>query len=436
MNALEAVASNQVVAGLIGAALYSATYLAFVHLLRFPRNWLPLSLTEVAVTGLLAVLTVAWVSLSPNGPDLFSHAVLAVSTGFLVIVMLIIAAPAIAFRPTNAVVEFLAKHAERAGLWLFGPALVAGLLLPDIKLQSVLAAAMAIETSWFVRQYWDGRPRKFYPLIGSDLSVLKAQAKGDYKAFQARHGIRELEMSGDDVGWRGCGKSTPPCPFNLYVNRLGLNTAPCCREHMRDISHYVAACLTEIGAVYWLEGGSLLGAVRENGALLEWEDDIDISVLLEGDMTWDRMATGLLERGARDGYYVDAYEKEGFVLVSFDRPRPWPFRWERNRLRGEIRVDIAAYRPAMSHGEAVLERKSHKGDMPATECGGYGVPRGLVLPTSTISFVGAELSCPNRPDTYLRVIYGDFEKVEYTYVDAAAAQNRLPVDIPGSPKSH
>lgn len=210
MNAFETAVTNPAVARPIGAAFYVATYLTFVRLMRFPRNWLRLSLPEVAVTGLLAVLAVAWVSLSPNRPELFSLAGVAVATGFFAMVLLIIAAPSIACRPTNAAVEFLAKHAEYAGLWLLGPALMAGLML----------------------------------------------------------------------------------------------------------------------------------------------------------------TAGLLERGARDGYYVYVYQKEDFVLVAFDRPRPWPFRRDRNRLRGEIRVDIAVYRPAISHDDAVLERKSHKGDMPATESGG------------------------------------------------------------------
>ena len=386
-------------AGLIAAVLYAAAYLSFVRLMRFPRYWLTPSLREVLTTGLLAVLTVAWVSLSPNAPDLISLTSLAISTGFIVAVFFIIAAPSIAFRPANRVVEFLARHAEHAGLWLLGPALVAGMTVPNSKLQAVLAIAMTIELSWFLRHHWTRRRRQLYPLNLFDLSVLENQARGDLNAFRARHGIRELVLSEGAVNWRGCDKSTPPCPFNLYINRLGLNTAPCCREHMRDISHYVAACLNEIGAVHWLEGGSLLGAVRENGALLEWEDDIDISVLLDGDMTWDSLSAGLVERAARDGYFVTLFEKNGFISISFDPPKPWPFRWERNRLRGEIRVDIAIYRPATSHGDAVLERRSHKGDMPATENGGYGVPQGIVLPTSTISFVGDNIACPNNPDT-------------------------------------
>ena len=416
------------IAALIASALYVATYLSFVRLLRYPRNWYPPSPPAALATGVLAALTVALVALSPDRLD---RPALAVSVGFIGVVSAVIAAPAIAFRPAYRTVEFLAKHSDHAGPWLLGPALLAGLAIPNLKLQAVLATAMAIELSWFLRQRWAGRGRPLYPLNDRDLSVLKTQAGGDLVAFRRRHGIRELVLSKGAVGWRGCGKLTPPCPFNLYVNRLGLNTAPCCREHMRDLGHYIAACLSEMGVVYWLEGGSLLGAVRERGALLHWEDDIDLSVLLDGDMTWRRLAAGLAERGARDGYFIDFFEKKDFISISFDAPKPWPFRWERNRLRGEIRADIVIFRPAISHGRAVLERRSHKGAMPATESGGYGVPREIVLPTSTVPFLGRDVACPNQAEAYLRVLYGDFEKIEYTYVDAGPAKSRARIDAGG-----
>ncbi|MHA1530271.1 MAG: LicD family protein [Alphaproteobacteria bacterium] len=430
MTGLEALPDTRMLAALIAAALYVATYQSFVRLLRYPRNWHPPSLPASLATGGLAALTVALVSLSPDGLD---RPALAISTGFFAVVLCIIAAPAIAFQPASRLVEFLAKHGDHAGLWLLGPVLLAGLAIPNIKLQAVLATAMAIELTWFLRQRWAGRRRRLYPVNGHDLSVLETQAKGDLAAFRRRHGIRELVLSNGAVSWRGCGKSTPPCPFNLYVNRLGLNTAPCCREHLKDLSHHVAACLSKMGVVHWLEGGSLLGAVRERGALLDWEDDIDISVLLDGDMTWRRLAAGLAKRGARDGYFIDIFESKGFISISFDPPQRWPFRWERNRLRGEIRADIAIYRPAVSHGAAVLERRSHKGIMPVTESGGHGVPREIVLPTSTVRFLGSDFACPNQPEAYLRILYGDFRKVEYTYVDAGAAKARALIDAAGDP---
>jgi hypothetical protein len=430
MAGIQVSSTMQVIAALIASALYVATYLSFVHLLRFPRNWCPISLPESLTTGILAALTVALVSLLPDALD---RPALAIMVAFFGAVSYIIAAPAIAFRPASRLVEFFAKHGDYAGLWLSGPAFVVGLTIPNIKLQAVLATAMVIELTWFLRQRWPGRRRPHYLLNDHDLSVLNTQAKGDLVAFRRRHIISELELVKGAVSWRGCGKMTPPCPFNLYVNRLGLNTAPCCREHLKDLSHHVAACLSEMGVVHWLEGGSLLGAVREKGALIDWEDDIDISVLLGHDMTWDQLAAGLVERGARDGYFVDLFEKEGFVSISLNAPKRWPFPWERNRLRGEIRADIVLYRRAISHGEDVLERRSHKGAMPATESGGYGVPREIILPTSTVPFLGGDFACPNQPEAYLRILYGDYSKVEYTYVDVGPANARAGIDAVSDP---
>jgi hypothetical protein len=421
LSSIGALLTNQVSGGLIASALYVTTYLTFVRILKYPRNWLSPSLLASLTTGGLAVLTVAMVSLSPAGLDLSA---LAISAGFIVVVFCIIAAPSFAFRPARQPVQFLAKHSDYAGLWLLGPALLAGLTIPNIKLQAVLATAMAIELAWFLRQRWAVGPRRLYRLSKHDQAVMETQAKGNLVAFRQRHGMNELVLSKDAVFWSGCGKSTAPCPFNLYVNRLGLNTAPCCREHMKELSHHVSNSLKEMGVVHWLEGGSLLGAVRERGALLDWEDDVDISVLLDGDMTWKRLGRGLAERSARDGYFVDLFENSGFISISYDPPKWWPFQWERNRLRGEIRTDVTIYREAISHGANVLERLTHKGAMPKTESGGYGVPRDIVLPTSTVPFVGGDFACPNQADAYLHVLYGDFEKVEYTYIEAAPAKAR------------
>jgi hypothetical protein len=63
--------------------------------------------------------------------------------------------------------------------------------------------------------------------------------------------------------------------------------------------------------------------------------------------------------------------------------------------------------------------------MPATENGAYGVPLELVLPTSKIIFEGGNIACPHDPDAYLRLLYGNFHEIEYTYINPAAARNRL-----------
>jgi hypothetical protein len=99
-------------------------------------------------------------------------------------------------------------------------------------------------------------------------------------------------------------------------------------------------------------------------------------------------------------------------------------------MRGDIRLDLVGYRRGVSHGQPVLERPIPKGAMPLTEGGWYGVPEETVLPTSTIRFLGDDIACPNQPDAYLRIVYGNFEETELTYVDAAAAETRRLIDVP------
>ena len=427
VTGIAALTTSPALAALIAAALYTATYLSLLYLLRYPRNWWPPSVSTSVVTGGMAFVTVSFVSVSPDGMD---FGLLFFLTGFITLLFGIIAAPAIDFRPgSRPVIEFLANHGDYAGLWMFLPAIVAGYALPDARLQAVLAAAMIIELAWFLRHRWNGE-RRLYPICDHDLLVLKTQAEGNLAGFAKQYGIRELELSGDGVKWRGCGKNTLPCHFNLYTNRLGLNTPPCCREHMKDLCHYVVSCLREMQVVHWLEGGTLLGAVRENGNLLAWEDDIDISFLLDSRTTWASLARGLASRCMRDRYYIDVFEKRGCIAISYDPPWRWPFRWERNRMRGEIRLDLVAFRQAVSYGQSVLERPILKGAMPLTESGWYGVPEEIVLPTSTLRFLDADTTCPNQPEAYLRILYGDFEETKLTFVDAAAAKTRRLIDAP------
>jgi len=427
MNWIEDVAYRQIIAALIAASFYVVTYFSFIRLLRYWRNWYPPTRSSSLMTAGLALVTVAYISISPQGLSLLA---LALAAGFIACLFGIIAAPAIAFEPgaPRPVVEFLAKHGEYAGLWMIPPAIIAGYVLPDARLLGLLVAAVAIELAWFLRRR--GAARRSYPIDARDLLVLQTQAVGNVAKFAKQHTIRELEISSDGgVSWLGCTKTSLPCPLNHYIHRLGLNTPPCCREHIAELGHFVTGCLRDMGAIHWIDGGTLLGAVREDGALLAWEDDIDISILIDGDTTWETLCTTISRRGAEDGYYIDIFEDSSYLTVSYDRPQSWPFRWERNRMRGEIRLDLVIYRLATDSGQPVLERQLLKGAMPVMQSGWHGVPKEIVLPTSTINFLGSDVPCPNQPEAFLEILYGDFRTVELTYVDKDAAKLRADLGL-------
>ena len=418
--------SSHFTGALITASLYFTAYLSLVRLLRYWRNWYSPPISLSLLTTVLALTTVIQISFSQSG---FSWLSLILAASFIAYLFTNITATALAFKPSEPrpVIHSLAKYAEYSGLWIIPAATVVGYLLPDPKLLGLLVTAIAIELAWFLR--CRSTNRKLYPLNKLDLLVLQTQANGNIADFAKQHSISELHISPNGgVNWLGCKKNSLPCPLNFYVNRLGLNTPPCCREHFEDLGRFVTDCLRDINATHWIDGGTLLGAVRENGAMLAWEDDIDISVLLDDDTTWDKLCATLSARGDKDGYYVDIFEKLGFIVISYDKPKSWPFRWERNRMRGEIHLDLVGYRHATNKGQRVLERQLLKGSMPVMESGWHGVPIDIILPTTTINFLGSDIPCPSQPEAFLQTVYGDFQTVELTYVDATAAKIRADIN--------
>ena len=98
-------------------------------------------------------------------------------------------------------------------------------------------------------------------------------------------------------------------------------------------------------------------------------------------------------------------------------------------MRGEIRLDLIPFRHAKNGDQPVLERHLLKGAMPVMQSGWHGVPKEIILPTSTVNFLGSDVPCPNQPEAYLQILYGDFQKVELTYVDQEAAKTRANIDL-------
>ncbi len=404
--------------------LYSAAYACFLTALRHPRNWDAIPVQEKMLFILSLILIIMFCSVSAAGLD---YLTMVSSTVFLVFSFLIIGAPAFALNhgaPKQW--EFIARHADRLVLGLLSIAVLTACWVSSIKLNILFSVVMLNELVWLLRMYRTNQLKKKLPLDNNSLAVLHAQAGNNLDYFIKKNRIKELKIDHKGTHWLGCSRHSQPCPINYYVNVLGFNTPPCCRQHMKKLCHDIDQLLTDMEVPHWIDGGTLLGAVREKGNFLAWEDDVDISYMLEDSIEWDTFVSELTLKATRQGYTVRTSSK--YMCIYYNPTTRWLYGLEQYRYRGEIRVDLVGNRVVKSYDRKVMERPTYKGIMPKTESGRYGVPVNMILPTGKIEFLGKTVSCPRNSDGYLRTVYGDYTRVDYTYIDNKAADSRKKVD--------
>ena len=409
--------------------LYTLSYVGYLKTLHHPRNLQTIPVWKKFLLTLSLLLNAAFSSISATGVD---FPTLIASGTFLFFLFLILGAPSFAWNfGASMRWEFLARYSDRLVLGLLPVVIITGYLIGGIKLNTLFAIAMLIELLWLLRLHRENRFRIQHPLDEHSLAVLNNHAKGNLESFIRKHRIDELGKDGNEIHWMGCSKHSPPCPINYYINKLGLNTPPCCREHMKELCFAIDQLLTDMDVPHWLDGGTLLGPVREGGRFLAWEDDVDMSFMLEDSINWDIFVSEVTLGLNGQGYAVKTQKEYRMINVYYTPPTRWLYGLEQFRYRGEVKVDLIGNRVVNSNGRKVMERLLFKGEMAQTENGGYGVPVEMMLPTSEIELFGKMVSCPRDSDAYLRTIYGNYTEVDYTYIDNEVAYSRRSVDEEG-----
>lgn len=245
---------------------------------------------------------------------------------------------------------------------------------------------------------------------------------------------------------------------NEFVQEYVKRNLRACQLKQVDILMVVDAICKKHDIQYWLDGGTLLGAVRHKG-FIPWDDDLDIGMTLEDlnkfcEISQKELPQGLfLQTRETDPsskhYYTKIRDLNSFFVESCDD-------FSANYQKG-IYIDIFGFVPypnisrkvthfitkRISKSYSILHRQhyynlrsfmeffyftgmyailrvvwwflciTHKKNTYISNVlhnNGYGIMhrQDSIFPLSQISFEGNLFNAPANPDAYLTDLYGDY----------------------------
>lgn len=229
----------------------------------------------------------------------------------------------------------------------------------------------------------------------------------------------------------------------------------------QEILNFIVNICNKYSLKYWLDGGTLLGAVRHKN-YIPWDDDIDIGMMRKDyntllnvlqneidnnnipNLTYvynDRIEQNRKGEKIRISFLQIVYLSEiGSLLGGIDI-FPFDFLIDRTEnIENEIIEEQKKFIQAMLKGEDIheyLEDYYKRFDLDLD--GGKYMVSGLdnntrgdsgfnsyslgffetskVFPLKTITFNGKDYNCPNNYDFYLKDIYGDYMKIPQIIVN-------------------
>lgn len=233
------------------------------------------------------------------------------------------------------------------------------------------------------QQFNEGKP--LYRSQQAQSRVQQLHLKRERAMFE-KLGIKKVTRASGSVEWYGCSRETPRCfgsvvnsiPAYLYQNRY---TPPCCLAGLRKVAHHVFEKLEEVGIRFWLEGGSLLGAMR-NGDILPWDHQVDVGVNRDdlGRSPWLVKAQNKPVTDHHGFVWEKATEGE-FFKVQYSKV---------NRLHVNL-LPFYATNGTMMRDAWFLKNRDF--------------PEQFLHPMSSIEFAGRQVPSPNNIRDFLEIKY-------------------------------
>ncbi|NWH87732.1 FKRP protein, partial [Aegithalos caudatus] len=225
--------------------------------------------------------------------------------------------------------------------------------------------------------------------------------EGRHRALMEQFGVKLEVLPDGRQRWHGCTKDTPRCFGTILAQTpeyllSGRWTPPCCLRALRTTARHVLTQLEAAGIRYWLEGGSLLGAVRL-GDIIPWDYDVDVGLYRE-DAPKCRWLAAVLATGRPvedpQGFLWEKAAEGEFFRVHFSRSNRlhvdlWPFY---PREGGTMTKDTW-----LGHGQDVE------------------FPERFLVPLGSVVFAGVVAKAPNDPRGFLEFKFGPgvVERPEY-----------------------
>ncbi|PBC31182.1 ribitol 5-phosphate transferase FKRP [Apis cerana] len=220
------------------------------------------------------------------------------------------------------------------------------------------------QSQWKIQQLYQNRERSMFEKLG----------------------IKKVIRTSNSIEWYGCSRESIRCfgsvvngvPSYLYQNRY---TPPCCLSGLRKVAHHVFDKLEEVGIRFWLESGSLLGAMR-NGDILPWDHEVQI------------------------GVNRDDLERSPWLIKAMNKPiiDNHGFVWEKATEGEFFKVQYSKINHLTVN---ILPFYVKNGSMvkDAWFLNNKDFPEQFLHPMSSIEFAGRQVPCPNNIRDFLELKY-------------------------------
>ena len=202
---------------------------------------------------------------------------------------------------------------------------------------------------------------------------------------QARHARDAVRISMIPAPLGGCTRNTPRC---ADARDYRADLRDCCRGHIRELVAAAARVFEQLGITWWVDYGTLLGAVRNPmlglpPGIIPHDKDADAGILWTD---WGKLVRSR-----------DVFEREGYSV----RLAP---HGEKMKIRlsalNHTNLDVFAWR------EGPGERMYRRRYIPCDDFKGRDFPKAVAFPLEPITWEGLELPAPRNPGAFCAFRYG------------------------------